>query len=70
MKFKILSIEETPVDLKVIVVTEDCPRKVFSLPIEMAKDEKWLERIKQILKGQKIKKVENKSKYLGKDFQC
>jgi len=72
MKFKILDIKETGVDLKVIIATPTCGRRVFSLDKQLAKDNKWLEEIKRILKEEEqaqVVKVKDKEKFINKEFE-
>lgn len=69
MKFKILEIEQKGNNLQVVISHKECNRQVFSFPIELAKDNKFLEEIKQILhEREKAKKVKIDKSEVGKEF--
>lgn len=70
MKFKIKSVEQQGNNLQVVISHEQCQRQVFSLPIEMAKDNKFVEEITRVLKErEESKKVKIDKSQIGKEIE-
>lgn len=70
MKFKITEIEQKGNNLQVVISHEECQRQVFSLPIEMAKDNKFIDEIKRVLKEREKSEIISIDKsQIGKDIE-
>ena len=70
MKFKILSIEQKGNNLQVVVSHKNCQRQVFSFPIELAKENKYIEEIQRILFERENSKKEKIDKtVIGKEIE-
>lgn len=70
MKFKITEIKQVGNNLQVTISHEDCDREVFGLPIDLAKDNKYIDEIKRILKERiSAKKVKIDKKIINKEIK-
>ena len=69
MKFKILELEQKGNNLHVAISHSDCVRQVYSLPISMYKNDKYIDEIKRILKERESKKISISKKQIGKTFE-
>ena len=70
MKFKILEIKQVSDNLQVAIFHKDCEREVFGFPINLAKDDKYIEEIKRILsEREKIKKIKINDSLINQEFK-
>ena len=71
MKFKILDINIIGSNLQVGITHKDCVREVFGLPMESLEDNKYIDKIKEILvKREKTNKPKIDKTVIGKEFTC
>ena len=70
MKFKIKDISQKGNNLEVIISHKDCERQVFSFPIELAKDNQFVQEIKRILnESEKAKQISIDKTIIGKEIE-
>ncbi len=69
MKFKIKSIEQKGNTIQVVISHKDCERQVFSLPIDFAENNKYINEIKRILHERDVKKIKIDKSMIGKELE-
>ena len=67
MKFKIENIKQKGERMFVSLEMEDKSRRTFSMGIEMLKDDKYIDYIKERIKEKEEKEIKNKN--IGKEFE-
>lgn len=69
MKFKILEIEQKGNNLQVVISHKECNRQVFSFPIDLAENNKYIEEIQRILfERENAKKAAIDESIVGKEI--